>query len=145
MALLALRAVRPCRRLASPPGAARLVFFWLSLFFCCFHFQGRLHFAIVFNSIKFQFECGIAQLGPYVVCFIGRDSLNAVHFKCRDSPTLCILKVGTVPTLCIQNVGTVLTVPTFSPSELVHLTICLIDVVHHNGVHYLSLRAGTPQ
>ena len=41
------------------------------------------------------------------MCFIGRDSLNAVHFECRDSPILCILNVGTVPMLCIQNVGTV--------------------------------------
>ena len=52
-------------------------------------FKGRLPLKVVFHQRSFSFlgfspECGKAQLGPYIVHFIGRDSLYVVHFKYRD-------------------------------------------------------------
>ena len=44
------------------------------------------------SKISIQFDCsteyGIAQLGPYVVHFICRDSTNVERFICRDSPNV---------------------------------------------------------
>ena len=50
--------------------------------------KSRLPSKVVFHQRSFlglSPECGIAQLGPYVVRFIFRDSPYIVHFKCRDN------------------------------------------------------------
>ena len=59
---------------------------------------------------------------------------TAVSRAEREESQAYVANLGgkAVPTLCILNVGTV---PTLSPSELVHL----------NDLHYLSLEADPPQ
>jgi len=82
-----------------------------------FSIKSRLPLKVVLHLrsfLGFSPECGIAQLGPYLLCVL---FLGTVHTLCilnlGTATMLCIFNVGTVPTLCILNIGTV---PTFSPS-----------------------------
>ena len=50
------------------------------------------------SSIKGRFPLKVqAQLAPYVVHYICRDSPNIVHFRCRDSPNLVHFKCRDCP------------------------------------------------
>ena len=66
-----------------------------------FFVKGLLLSKVVFHQrsffLIFSPQCGIAQLDPYIVHFIFRDSPYVVHFKFRDSHYIVHFKCRDCP------------------------------------------------